>query len=576
MESSKNIMGKPMGRRSFLASVALVGAGAALATTGCAPSGGSASSDKALGAERDLAQDWLGEPPVIEESQVSETVDVDVLVVGAGCAGYFAAAFASEGGANTLLIEKSPQGCGIRDSALGAVDSRMQLEHDIRINKAAIVNDMAHFSNNVSDMRLHRLWADHSGEAIDWYCDLVNSIGGITVDLEWDMPSEPTLYSTWPVAHGTNDGGELVGGIQTSAVGKVADALNQRIKQNGGEVRMETSLVCLIKDGDRVAGAYAVKTDGSYLRINAKKGVVVATGGYVNNDQMYSALQPQYKRLSSGWCCHATMPATGDGIKACLWAGAHMEDVRTSMIFDRGLIRPDEPVEGPDGGGYYFNLGSQPFLKVNMYGERYCNESAPYDYCMHGVMRNPEASWYPVWDSTWEEDVLRFHTTGCSTMDLHEGGDQQSMGMDAARQEMEDLVEQGLLVKADTIEELAEKLGFENPQVFVNTVERYNQLCVSGEDTDFGKESFRLSAIDTPPYYSGKMGGVALCTLDGIDINTDFQALDTQGNPIEGLYVLGNDSGGYYAGSYPNLVVGMNAGRNVTHGMLCGKALAEK
>ena len=87
-------------------------------------------------------------------------------------------------------------------------------------------------------------------------------------------------------------------------------------------------------------------------------------------------------------------------------------------------------------------------------------------------------------------------------------------------------------------------------------------------------EAFRLSAIRKAPFYACKLSGMVLATLDGIKINTKLQALDTDNKPIEGLYVIGNDSGNYYNGSYPNLAAGLNAGRCVTFGMLCGRQLA--
>ena len=76
------------------------------------------------------------------------------------------------------------------------------------------------------------------------------------------------------------------------------------------------------------------------------------------------------------------------------------------------------------------------------------------------------------------------------------------------------------------------------------------------------------------PFYACKLSGMALATLDGIKINTRFQALDADNAPIEGLYVIGNDSGNYYNGTYPNLAAGLNAGRCVTFGMLCGRQVA--
>ena len=244
------------------------------------------------------------------------------------------------------------------------------------------------------------------------------------------------------------------------------------------------------------------------------------------------------------------------------------------MIFDRGLVGPQDSYDGPDAGGYYFTLGSQPFLKVDEHGERFYNESTPYDHIVHAANRRGDGAWRMIWDANWKEDVLRFHTVGCSTIDLHEGGDRQAMGIEATEAELADLVEQGLLAKADTIEELAKQMGFEDPSVLVATVERYNELYDKQVDEDFGKEAFRLSELRTPPYYGAKLGGLLLCTLDGIVIDEQFRALDENRTPIEGLYVLGNDSGSYYASTYPNLAAGTNAGRCVTHGMLCGKALA--
>ena len=111
-------------------------------------------------------------------------------------------------------------------------------------------------------------------------------------------------------------------------------------------------------------------------------------------------------------------------------------------------------------------------------------------------------------------------------------------------------------MKADTIEELAKKLLLP-PEELVKTVKRYNQLCKDGNDVDYGKEPFRLSPLDKPPFYGAKNTGDILCTMDGIQIDTNMNAIDTEGNPIPGLYVIGNDSGSYFANTYPNLVTGM-------------------
>ncbi len=136
--------------------------------------------------------------------------------------------------------------------------------------------------------------------------------------------------------------------------------------------------------------------------------------------------------------------------------------------------------------------------------------------------------------------------------------------------------DQGIVVRADTIEELAEKLGLpvEN---FKKTVERYNELYDKQEDEDFGKEAYRLSELRTAPFEGVRMsGGYFICTMDGIRINTDINAVDENGEAIEGLYVAGDCSGGYFDASYPNLLAGAAAGRSVTFGRLAGKNAAHR
>ena len=184
-------------RRTFLTGAAATGALAALgAMAGCSPKAkgnGEAIAESAPNAAGSTAQvDWLGEAPQIDDADCTETLDFDVLVVGAGTSGYFAAASAAESGLKTLLIEKSTAGNSVRSSALGAVNSKQQQEHGVSIEPADIVNDMDHYALGQIDARLVRKWAENSGEAIDWYTDLMAE-NDMVVQLEWNMP-EGTYY----------------------------------------------------------------------------------------------------------------------------------------------------------------------------------------------------------------------------------------------------------------------------------------------------------------------------------------------------------------------------------------------
>ena len=151
----------------------------------------------------------------------------------------------------------------------------------------------------------------------------------------------------------------------------------------------------------------------------------------------------------------------------------------------------------------------------------------------------------------------------------------RNMTLEATKGINDGLIENGYIVVADTIEELAEGLGLP-AETLKKTVERQNENYDAGIDPDFGKDAHRLSAIRTAPFYGVRTSGYMLCTLDGITINENFQAVDNNGKAIEGLYVTGVDSGSYYAHTYPNMSTGNCCGRSVTFGRMIGKALAAK
>lgn len=522
---------------------------------------------------------WLGEPPVIDESQVVEVIDVDVLVCGAGQSGTPCAYFAATGGAKTLWIDRSAVPVHMRQSAFGAIDSKYQKELGVEIDHEDILNDITRYADNQCSMALWRNWTEHSGEAADWYGSMVEKSGQRIV-VEYTMPPAGR-YPTWPTGHGTATMDELPDnpydkspceGDETA----VWDTIEADFEAAGGEFRASCALVELIVEDGRVVGAYAQNEDGSYVRVNTARGVVVATGGYMSNADMYRALQGGLEKSIVVGCKWGT--SHGDGIKACLWAGAHKDPVPTTMLFDRCNVKPDyalgQVFDGkPDFN--YFHFSSQPFLKVDCTGRRLCNESSPYDYVVHAAEQTPNRAWYPIWDSSWQEDVLQFQTIGCSTAYTREGSNHHAIGLDGIQAQIDSFVEGGYVIKADTLEELADALGFDR-DVFLAEVEKYNGWVAEGRDAEFGKDPYRLSAIDEPPYYGMKVGAMGLCTLDGIVVNADYQPLAADGTPIEGLYAIGVDSGCSYAHTYPNFGAGTNAGRCATAGMLVGKALASR
>jgi len=515
-------------------------------------------------AEEETDADWLGTEPEISDSEIAETVTCDVLVVGAGHAGAFAAASAVENGAHTILIEKfgHDMASGIRDT-LAAVGSKQQIENDDNPDAAEVVKYLVDWSQGYCDRKLARTFVENSGETMDWYAERCAE-AGMEFLHEVDEAKPDDNYKALDVGHSIQYQEEYYEQL-------TLDILLNYATELGLEVRYETTMVKLVKDGEKVTGLIAQTADGSYVKFETAKGVILCTGGYSGNEDMLKVLQPQTLEQT---CINYSKPGSkGDGIKAALWAGAAMDTTHTSMIFERGAIRPDEA--GQTGDGRLFWMGSQPFLKVNLRGERFMNEYMPYDYVLHAAASQPSHTYCQVWDSNYPTYCEQFATHGCSRLYPHDNGTAPVFPMEYVEEMNQGLIDEGFIVVADTIEELASKLGLPE-ETFAATVARYNELADQGEDEDFGKEAYRLSRLDTAPFYGVRQsGGYLICTMDGIRIDETMHAIREDGTAIEGLYVCGDCSGSYFSGSYPNLLAGAAAGRSATFGRLAGKIAAQ-
>jgi hypothetical protein len=180
-----------------------------------------------------------------------------------------------------------------------------------------------------------------------------------------------------------------------------------------------------------------------------------------------------------------------------------------------------------------------------------------------------------IFDSGYPEDTKRFEMAGCSRIHPFNNGAPCSRPIEENVKRLERMVKEGRFIKADTIAGLAEGLGLPADEL-EKTVVRYNELFDRQCDEDFGKEAHRLSEIRKPPYYGVRACAFLLGTLDGIRIDENMNALDENLDPIPGLYVAGNDSGGFYAHTYVNLITGSCAGRNMTFARRAARIIAGK
>ncbi|MBP3428240.1 MAG: FAD-binding protein [Clostridia bacterium] len=515
--------------------------------------------------------DWLGQEPQIADSEIVADYETEILVIGCGTAGMFAVCSAAEEGAKVIGIDRFGTGTGIRDD-LGGIDSRYQKEWGTKIDKMDYIKFATENAGGHVNQRLIKMFCDNSGAVIDWYGDRLAE-RGVQLWHESGDSVDEAKYHHFPTGHSPRWAGSDDGNGNTLN-GNVV--LYDYAVSKGAEFHYNTTMIKLVKADGKVTGCIATNGDGKYVRYTATKGTVVCTGGYSKNFKMMAALQPWNLRIiGSSW---SEPGAYGDGIKACLWAGAKMDETASMMMFDRCALKPEQ-ANGPDcvqneETGWFW-MGSQPWLKINADGERFFNESGTYEGILHADEYNRGHVHYTLFDSDWQSYVEPFKMHGCSRMAPFENGADPNIPHQAVAGMLEGLVANGFVFRCDTIEELAEKLLLPVDKVMA-TVERYNALCEAGVDEDFGKEPHRLTPVKTAPFYGAKTTGAMLCTMDGIVIDTDMNALDTECNKIEGLYVIGNDSGAYFANTYPNLSTGMCCGRNVTFGYMIGKQLSKK
>lgn len=565
-------------RRSFLKG-GVVAAGAAAfagALSACAPS----APQETGAADETLAttgEAWYGSPADPATFDVVDTVDCEVLVCGLGASGITAAAAAAEKGMNVIAIEKGA-GHGSIKSDIGVIGTRIDT---VEVDPLQMLNEHTRYANGWCDPRVTRVWATESGVTFDWISDSIAEFGA-TPYFEYDV--DEGTHGVWPVYptdHGFHytyteeeqakaDAAVAESGDPAAAQGilpQVGDYMLKKAEEWGADLRYETPFVQLAQDENgKVTGAYAKIGDGCVL-FNASKGVILATGGYEANPDLLAELNPDAAAI--GGVSMTQAGCEGEGIKAGIWAGGMKDEIPTLMTFARAAVAPDAELGYPYQGMTCW-IGDQPFLKVNLDGARVCCETAPYDYPLHVAALQPEYKLASIWDSDYQNQIVAFHTIGCSRINMSDTVDAagvptgEGLSFPACDMMIGAAMEAGIVQQADTIEELAEKLRVD-PAGLTATVERYNELAAKGVDGDFGKPAKDLLPLSKPPYFGAFFGGHVLCTLDGLRIDEHMRVLNTERKPIEGLYAVGNCSGSMYAGSYPELFIGNANGRTITH-----------
>ena len=545
---------KEMSRRDLfkIGGVAAAGAMGASMLAGCSPSGekkteggNAAADDKKVndiaGHYRAGTPSFLSAPEPITD--IKETKEYDIVIVGAGAAGVPAAISAKEAGATVALIQKEATAISQGNTATGilldgsdpagvsAVVSTLLKEHQFRGNRAQV-----------------ELWAKNSGEAITWIFDLAQKVGAQVSDTTKKWTSTVQTVNGYPLSYLSIDFGP-----KPYNTGDGMRALADYAEEQGVEIFYSTEAKQLVGDAESgITGVIAKGADGN-VQFNAKKGVILAAGDYQNDDEMMDYYLPDLHYLG-----RKQNNKTGDGIKMAVWAGGQIEPIaHTKMLHDFDA--------GPG------SMCDMPFLAVKMNGERFADETAGMSR-MNCFLRSEEdaGNYCQIFDSNYMTQAEAwpgklFDPDALKAYMPEESGEKKGVYED-----------QVATFKADTLDELATKLGITDAAAFKKSVERYNALAAEGKDEDFGKDGKWLTTIDTPPFYGIHRKVRVSAVVSGVHVGEHMEVLKADSTePIKGLYAIGNTAGDFYCGiDYTMWMPGLSLGRAHTQGYVTGKYVA--
>ena len=476
----------------------------------------------------------------IGADEIAETLECDVLVIGGGVSGLMAAAKAATDGAQVVCVEKMDSGRNQWES-VGGYNSFSQKEQGIEVNPAEYVNAIV----TAGDYRVRQenVWSfiNNSGAAIDFMQEVLDrSASGIKI-------------------RATNEEGDAVKGEHTFdntgatswLLGPfVMDALNEAIATYDNiDMRFKTAGVQLLQDGDgRVTGAIVKNMDdGTYAQVNASKGVVLSCGGYEMNPKMIEAwCRPE--DFSTTSMSSTGTGSTGDGHMMGLSAGAGMDPLpHCTMSFGGGY---------PENGQFFHAF--RDGIYVNARGERFVNEGLMFNFTASAINTNAyRGGVWTIIDQSFIDAMA------------------EKTGTDVMGTTVKDYTEAGWMVSADTVEELADKIGVDAERLAA-TVEKWNGYFDEAEpqDAEYLRDLSSCQRFDTAPYYAVMTNSSFLVTVSGLTIDPDSRVLDKSEQPIVGLFATGNTSGGMFADQYPRNLPSTSVGRAVTTGFVAGRTAA--
>lgn len=480
---------------------------------------------------------FASEVPAPEAGRpIEEVYNCDIVVCGSGTAGLCGAWRAAELGAKVILVEThgedglggnsrfvegmSSGGCSYADGVLTLNEGP-----DIFDYGWSVISDYCHCA---CDLRLLRKFVTWMNPMLDW----THNVQGIDF-LGLDIPLNNTMMAP-PISYKPNEDHTIGGGRMAIYT------MYEGCKELGVEFHFDSRATELLMNEDGAAcGVVCDHLDGSRMQVNAKA-VMFATGGFSANREMVERYTHySYDSLIPYGTSGSQM---GDAITMGLAVGAALHHPEALMF-----CSPVLPGHFNKSALVICGCNQADTCFFNEKGERFCNEECIKDWAESGNTGALQKHIFTVID---QDFVEKIHNEGPVTKrtNYFKANEPVPYFQDEIDEAL--LRENPRVVKADTLEELAQKLGMKNPDALVANIAEWNGWCDEGKDYDFLKDPELMRKIQTPPFYGFKTVLAFYTTVGGLKCDEFARVLDQSYEPIPGLYALGSDCAGLFGGMY--------------------------
>lgn len=445
--------------------------------------------------------------PIEKPAAEDAIYEADVVVVGAGGSGLAAAISAEQAGANVIVLEKLGilgGSTNVSEGALNAVDEKRQSAQGIEDSVEKFYTQTYEGGHEVGTPELIQVLTENAYDGVEWMesigVEFKDEVGTATGAL-WQRSHYPTTPS---------------GNSYIRVFGDYSD------KSDKISILTDTTAKELVVTDGRVTGVVAEGREGQKVTVNAKKGVIIATGGFGANIEMRqeynTGVWAHVKLDSSIGCTNMFKSAQGDGITMATAIGADVTGMSDIQLHPCGT----------PGTGLMNNIrtSGRNRIFVNKEGSRFVNEGAARDVLAQAIFDQEESTYWVVVNAVRYPDREWVDRNGATIANM---------------------VAQGSVIEADTLEELAEKTGmkYENLQA---SIDNYNAVVRGEKEDELGFKADNQADVEMleGPWYACKKVPTVHHTMGGLKINTNAEVLDTEGNVIEGLFASGEVTGGIH------------------------------